>query len=121
MISITAIPITFTSTCLLIVPKRIMSNQLHVFKVMESTARLAICAPTPEGYAFEHLSKPQKILHSFALLFDFVDAIDMILDIIQGFRLVFKGERPMFGVFLLGGIVIARVVASKGERRSSDE
>jgi hypothetical protein len=89
-----------------------MMNRL--FETMEYTARMAVCAPNPEGYSFEKLSKPQKALHLGAIVFDFVDFIDMVFDMIQGFRLTFSGDRPMFGVFLLGGIAIGRLVASNG-------
>jgi hypothetical protein len=90
-----------------------MMNRL--FEAMESTARLVVCAPNPEEYSFEKLSKSQKVLHLGSLLFDFVDFFDMIFDTIEGFRLSISGDRPIFGVFLLGGIAIARIVASKGK------
>jgi hypothetical protein len=85
-----------------------------MFKLMECVARIIFCTPsTPEGYSFENTSRVQKALHVTVLIFDLVDLIDTILDIVEGVRLWMSGH-GVYGFFLLLGIFLARLVASKG-------
>jgi hypothetical protein len=92
----------------------------RAMNAMEWFARLFFCAPTPEGYIFDKLSKPQKMLHAVALFFDIVDLVDTILDIVESVRLWMSGE-GVYGFFLLCGIFLARLVASKGKVYSTLE
>jgi hypothetical protein len=85
-----------------------------MFKLMECVARVVFCTPiTPEGYNFENMSRVQKALHVTAVIFDLVDLVDTVLDTVEGVKLWMSGH-GVYGFFLLLGIFLARLVASKG-------
>jgi hypothetical protein len=89
-----------------------------MFKLMECVARVVFCTPTPEGFYFVNMSRVQKALHLTALIFDLVDLVDTILNIVEGVRLWMSGH-GVYGFFLLLGIFFARLVASKGRDLTS--
>ena len=91
----------------------------QAMNAMEWVARIVFCAPPPSennnNPDFQSLSRPKQILHILALVFDIVDLLDGILDMVEGIRLWQSGNGK-YGFFLLCGILIARLVASKGKR-----
>uniref|UniRef100_A0A7S2II57 Uncharacterized protein n=1 Tax=Helicotheca tamesis TaxID=374047 RepID=A0A7S2II57_9STRA len=86
--------------------------QFH--EVLRFLALFVFCTPIPDGWDYNRRKKAEKVLHVASVVLDIVDITNLVLDLYFAFTLIFTDDEIGMGIFLLLGVLFARLVARRG-------
>mmetsp|Transcript_28826 Transcript_28826/g.43293 ORF Transcript_28826/g.43293 Transcript_28826/m.43293 type:complete len:382 (+) Transcript_28826:141-1286(+) len=87
---------------------------MTIDKILRYSTVYGFCNPLPDGWEYKQCKKTEKFLHVASTLLDAVDLINTILDLMFAISLIFSQGLVGMGIFLLLGMLFARVVARRG-------